>query len=222
MKKHTAQSGLPIINDRAVGIDIGSRFHVVEISLRLVDDPVRTFQAFTIDIEKMASERPLWSRPVCIGFRSTKSSRRTDFMLYWQTLGMLEQYQAERLMLMMHNGFNDFILADCCVRAFSLTEQLHRVVSDITGMTSMRIIRAIVAGERDVSVLPSLRDIRCKSSEQTIYDALIGNYQLEHLFALSQASAMYDAYQEQLLNCGQEVSRSLPCLALQQPKQTTL
>lgn len=105
---------------------------------------------------------------MCIGFQSTKSSRRTDFMLCWQTLGMLEQYQAERLMLMMHNGFNDFMLADCCVRAFSLTEQLHHVVSDITGMTSMRIIRAIVAGERDVSVLASLRDIRCKSSEQTI------------------------------------------------------
>ena len=65
--------------------------------------------------------------------------------------------------------------------------QLHHVVSDITGMTGMRIIRAIVAGERDASVLASLRDIRCKSSEQTIHAALIGNYQPEHVFALSQA-----------------------------------
>ena len=54
MNKHTAPRGLPIINDRAAGIDIGSRFHVVAISPGLVDDPVRTFQAFTGDIEKMA------------------------------------------------------------------------------------------------------------------------------------------------------------------------
>jgi len=42
--------------------------------------------------------------------------------------------------------------------------QLHHVLSDITGETGMRIVRAIVAGERDPSILAEFRDPRCKSS----------------------------------------------------------
>lgn len=41
--------------------------------------------------------------------------------------------------------------------------QLHHVVSDITGVTGMKIIRAIVSGERDPDVLASSRDVRCHS-----------------------------------------------------------
>jgi transposase len=47
-------TGLPVINDRAAGIDIGARFHVVGVAPELCDDPVQTFQAFTSDIERMA------------------------------------------------------------------------------------------------------------------------------------------------------------------------
>src|SRR5450432_1559873 len=39
--------------------------------------------------------------------------------------------------------------------------QLHHVVSDVTGLTGMRILRAIIAGERDPTVLASMRDTRC-------------------------------------------------------------
>ena len=42
--------------------------------------------------------------------------------------------------------------------------QLHHVVSDITGVTGMKIIRAIVNGERNPQALATLRDVRCKSS----------------------------------------------------------
>jgi hypothetical protein len=56
------------------------------------------------------------------------------------------------------------------------------VISDITGATGMRIIRAIVAGERDPDTLASYRDIRCHSSAETVHQALIGNYREEHLF----------------------------------------
>jgi hypothetical protein len=44
--------------------------------------------------------------------------------------------------------------------------QLHHVVSDITGATGMRIIRAIVAGERNPDVLATYRDVRCHSSSR--------------------------------------------------------
>lgn len=47
--------GLPIINPRAAGIDIGSRIQVVAVPPELSDDPVRTFQSFTADIERMAN-----------------------------------------------------------------------------------------------------------------------------------------------------------------------
>ena len=46
--------GLPVINERAAGIDIGSRFHVVAVPPHLSDEPVQTFQAFTADIQRMA------------------------------------------------------------------------------------------------------------------------------------------------------------------------
>ena len=54
--------------------------------------------------------------------------------------------------------------------------QLHHVVSDITGATGMRIIRAIIAGERDPAVLASMRDTRCHSSAEMIEQALTGHY----------------------------------------------
>ena len=65
--------------------------------------------------------------------------------------------------------------------------QLHHVVSDITGTTGMRIIRAIVAGERNPDVLATYRDVRCHSSIETIRAALVGNDRQEHVFALTQS-----------------------------------
>ena len=44
--------------------------------------------------------------------------------------------------------------------------QLHHVVSDVTGVTGMKIIRAIIAGERDPKVLATMRDVRCKASTE--------------------------------------------------------
>ena len=62
---------------------------------------------------------------------------------------------------------------------------LHQVVSDITGLTGMTIIRAIIAGERDPQVLAQHRDPRCKRSVETIRQSLTGNYRAEHVFALT-------------------------------------
>jgi transposase len=93
--------------------------------------------------------------------------------------------------------------------------QLHHVVSDVTGVTGMRIIRAIVAGERNPTKLATMRDTRCKSSPEVIQSALVGNYQPEHVFALAQALAMYDAYQVQLEVCDQQIAQSLLRLSQQ-------
>src|SRR5881392_2439257 len=70
--------------------------------------------------------------------------------------------------------------------------QLHHVVSDITGLTGMRIIRAIGEGQHNPNVLAEFRDIRCKASQDTIREALTGNYRPEHVFALRQSLELYE------------------------------
>ena len=64
--------------------------------------------------------------------------------------------------------------------------KLARVVSDVTGVTGQRIIRAVLDGERDPRVLAQLRDRRCHQDEQTIARSLEGTWRSEHLFALRQ------------------------------------
>jgi len=87
--------------------------------------------------------------------------------------------------------------------------QLHHVVSDITGVTGMRIIRAIVNGERDPDVLASYRDRGCHASVETIRQALIGNDREEHIFALSQALELYDIYQAKVAECDKRIAAVL-------------
>lgn len=108
--------------------------------------------------------------------------------------------------------------------------QLHHVVTDITGVTGMKIIRAIVAGERDIEVLAAMRDARCKSSDATIRAALSGNFQPEHLFALQQALALYDTYQQHVQQCDGQIEavlailcrdRALPVDPLPEPRHKT-
>lgn len=91
--------------------------------------------------------------------------------------------------------------------------QLHHVVSDITGVTGMRIIRAIVEGERTPHALAEMRDVRCRSSRETICAALSGNWREEHVFALTQALALFDFYQTKILECDRKLEASLKALA---------
>jgi transposase len=85
--------------------------------------------------------------------------------------------------------------------------QLGQVLTDITGVTGLAIIRAIVAGERNPQQLATLRQRGCKRDEATIAKALTGNYRREHLFALEQALLLYDVYTEQLRVCDAAIER---------------
>lgn len=86
---------------------------------------------------------------------------------------------------------------------------LHHVVSDITGVTGMRIIRAILRGERDPDVLAGFRDVRCKESRQTIRAALTGHYRPEHIFALQQALELYEVYEARIRDCDRKIEETL-------------
>jgi transposase len=91
--------------------------------------------------------------------------------------------------------------------------QLVQVVSDITGVTGMAIIRAIVRGERDPQLLAQMRDPKCAHSEAEIVAALTGNYRREHLFVLQQSLAQYDFYDHQIRDCDAELEAMYDALA---------
>jgi transposase len=95
--------------------------------------------------------------------------------------------------------------------------QLHHAVTDITGVTGMRIIRAIVAGERRPEVLAAHRDVRCAASEETLCAALTGHYRSEHVFALRQAVDLYDMHQTKIAECDVEIERALKTMSDDKP-----
>lgn len=87
--------------------------------------------------------------------------------------------------------------------------QLHKVISDISGLTGMRIIKSILAGERNPLTLANMRDPRVKNSAETIAKALEGDYRQEHVFALKQAVEAYEIYQSQIRDCDREIEAYL-------------
>jgi transposase len=92
---------------------------------------------------------------------------------------------------------------------------LHKVISDITGLTGIAIIKAIVAGERNPQVLAALKDPRIKSSTADIAKALTGDYRHEHLFILKQELTLYEVYQTEIAALDTEIEK---CLASFEPK----
>lgn len=83
--------------------------------------------------------------------------------------------------------------------------RLTSVLSDITGVTGMQIMRAMIAGERDPKVLAAFRNRQCAKSQAEIEKALQGTYKREHLFTLKQAVELYDFYDHQIEACDQEL-----------------
>ena len=91
--------------------------------------------------------------------------------------------------------------------------QLGQVISDVAGETGLRIIRAILGGERDGQALAKLKNGHIRASEADIAKSLQGNWREEHLFALKQAVALYDAYAQQVAECDRQLEKMLAALA---------
>ncbi|UUZ74594.1 IS110 family transposase [Polaromonas sp. P1(28)-13] len=244
-------AGLPVIHDRAAGIDIGARFHVVGVAPELCDEAVQTFQAFTGDIERMAnwlvsigietvameSTGVYWvpvfevlrSRGIEVIVANAREARSVpgrksdvndaQWLQRLHACGLLRasfrperDIAALRAYLRLRERHLDYAAAHIqhMQKALTLMNlQLHHVVCDVTGVTGMKIIRAIVSGQRDPDVLAAMRDVRCKASIATVKAAMVGNYQPEHLFELTQALALYDFYQVRIGECDAEIERTL-------------
>jgi hypothetical protein len=81
----------------------------------------------------------------------------------------------------------------------------------------MRIIRAIIEGERDPSVLAEYQDVRCKESQDTIRQALTGNFRPEHVFALRQSLELYEFHQTKAAECDAEIEAVMRALNVARP-----
>jgi transposase len=87
--------------------------------------------------------------------------------------------------------------------------QLANVISDLSGVTGQKIVRAILAGERDPSKLAELSDPRIRATREEIAKSLEGNWQPELLFVLKQEVEMYDTYRQRIAECDQELEAHL-------------
>jgi len=201
-------AGLPIINDRAAGIDIGARFHVAAVPSDLCGEPVQTFQAFTGDIERMAdwlvsagiktvaleSTGVYWvpvyevleDRGIEVIVANAREARAVpgrksdvndaQWLQRLHACGLLRasfrpgrDIAALRAYLRLRERHLEYGAAHIQHMQKALTFmnlQLHHVVSDVTGVTGLKIMRAIVNGERDPQVLATMRDVRCRRARR--------------------------------------------------------
>lgn len=96
---------------------------------------------------------------------------------------------------------------------------LHHVVSDLNGETGLRIVDALLAGERDAGKLVELRDPRCsRSTPEEMTAALQGDWRSEHLFVLRQALATYRHLLGQMEQCEKEIQEALAEVVIPLPE----
>lgn len=88
--------------------------------------------------------------------------------------------------------------------------KFHDVISDITGVSGLKVIRAIVAGETHPQRLLELCDVQIqKRKAEKVVESLRGMWQREHLFALRQALQAWEFYQAQIRECDQAIEEVL-------------
>jgi transposase len=85
--------------------------------------------------------------------------------------------------------------------------QLSLVLTDITGVTGLAMLRAIVAGERDPQQLARFRQPGCKQSEADITKALTGSWDDAQLFVLQQSLDLFDYYTAKLGDCDRRLEQ---------------
>ena len=100
--------------------------------------------------------------------------------------------------------------------------QLANVISDISGVSGMAILRAIVAGERDPQQLASLCDARIRATPEQVAKSLHGTWRPDLLFVVAQQLRTYDHYQQQIALCDQELQAHLQNLSVRDASPSTM
>src|SRR5271157_3348303 len=85
--------------------------------------------------------------------------------------------------------------------------QIHHVLSDITGVSGLAILDAVLVGERDPMRLAKLCHVLVKTPHETVAKALVGDYRPEHLFTLKQSLDGYRFYKKLITELDEENAR---------------
>ena len=92
--------------------------------------------------------------------------------------------------------------------------KIHDVISDLTGMSGLQMVEAILKGERDPAALLALCDPQIqKRKASQLKAALEGNWKTEHLFALRQAHELWQFYQLKIAECDVAIEKVLQEIA---------
>jgi transposase len=241
----------PILEANAAGIDIGAREIFVAVPPDRDEHPVRVFETFTEDSERMAQWlascgvttvamestgvywippydvlEQHWVKPCLVDARGMKNvpGRRTDWhecqwLQFLHSVGLLRaafrpdgDVCAVRSLMRHRTGLVEMTSQHIQHMHKALTQmnlQIHHAISDITGLTGLAIVDAILKGQRDPVELAKLRDPHIRASEETIRKSLVGTWRPEHLFTLKQSRQMYQHYQEQIAACDEEIEKLL-------------
>jgi hypothetical protein len=96
--------------------------------------------------------------------------------------------------------------------------KFHDVISDLDGVSGLKVVRAILAGEREPQALLLLCDPQIqKKKGDRVLRSLEGTWAPEHLFALGQGLAAWEFFQKLLGECDQQVEVVLRELAGPEP-----
>jgi transposase len=242
---------LDVVHPDAAGIDIGGREHWVAISPERDEQPVRSFDCFTSDLERMADwlaahgvrsvamqSTGVYWMPVfeilqqrgmevyLVNARHTKNlpGRKSDiaecqWLLKLHTFGLLnnsfQPSDAVRAMRTLWRHRAGLVAqASSAIQRMqkSLVEmniQLGNVLSDLSGVSGMAILQAILAGERTPRKLAALADPQVKASKAVIAKSLQGNWRPELLFVLGQEMEVYRGCQDRISACDQQLQQQL-------------
>jgi hypothetical protein len=92
--------------------------------------------------------------------------------------------------------------------------KIHDVLSDLTGVSGLKMVQAIIAGVRNPVALLALCDPQVQNNKAgRLRAALEGTWKAEHLFALRQAYELWQFYQQKITECDQAIQGVLQELA---------
>jgi transposase len=242
---------LDVVHPNAAGIDIGNATHYVAVPPDRDAEPVRTFECFTEDLNKMADwlaqcgivtvamqSTGVYWLPVyeilvqrglevfLVNARHTKNlpGRKSDvqecqWLMKLHTYGLLNNsFRPSEEICVLRTYWrqrDDHVKsASASIQRMQkvLTEmnvQIANVITDISGVTGMAILNAILRGERDRYKLAELADPRVKASKEEIAKSLEGNWRPELLFVLRQQMQIYGAFQKRIEECDEALASHL-------------
>jgi transposase len=209
------------INLNAAGIDIGSERHMVAVPEGRDEMSVREFGTFTADLKAIAD----WLQQCGV---TTVAMESTG--VYWIPLFELLEARGFEVKLVDARHVKNVSGRKSDVLDCQWIQQLHtygllagafrppdevcvlrsylrqrEMLTQAASMHIQHMQKALLAGERDPQVLANLRDKHCQNSSATIAQSLVGNYRVEHLFALRQAVDLYEIYQAKIADCNEAI-----------------